>query len=168
LKAVYMSFRRYSGIWAPWYISRVECWVSVHFWTFSTWARTNNVFTDNIESNISSVAVDTSRAAEELTTAHEYQRKAGRRAACLLIIVVIVVAIVLLAVSPFTFLLIASHELTKASHRPMCCRSFHRYRWPPLLTCYVRGCNNSLYCYLRYGHSLFLDRSPGAQSFLWP
>ncbi|KAK7441727.1 SNAP receptor [Stygiomarasmius scandens] len=53
---------------------------------------------DNIESNISSVAVDTSRAAEELTTAHEYQRKAGRRAACLLIIVVAVVAIVLLAV----------------------------------------------------------------------
>ncbi|KAK6902810.1 hypothetical protein I203_108069 [Kwoniella mangroviensis CBS 8507] len=54
---------------------------------------------DNIESNVTSVARDTSSAAEELTTAHEYQRKAGRRIACLLIILVIVVAVVLLAVS---------------------------------------------------------------------
>ncbi|KAK7056609.1 SNAP receptor [Paramarasmius palmivorus] len=53
---------------------------------------------DNIESNISSVAVDVSRGAEELNTASEYQRRAGRRAACLMIILVIVVAIVLLAV----------------------------------------------------------------------
>ncbi len=53
--------------------------------------------TDNIESNISSVAVDTAGAAEELTTAHEYQRKAGRRALCLMVVLVIVVAIVLLA-----------------------------------------------------------------------
>jgi len=53
---------------------------------------------DNIESNISSIAVDTSGAAEELTTASDYQRKAGRRAACLMIILVIVVAIVLLAI----------------------------------------------------------------------
>ena len=53
---------------------------------------------DNIESNISSIAVDTSAAAEELTTASDYQRKAGRRAACLMIIMVIVVAVVLLAV----------------------------------------------------------------------
>ncbi|ETW82113.1 hypothetical protein HETIRDRAFT_475581 [Heterobasidion irregulare TC 32-1] len=53
---------------------------------------------DNIESNISSIAVDTSAAAEELTTASDYQRKAGRRAACLMIIMVIVVAIVLLAI----------------------------------------------------------------------
>ncbi|KIY69344.1 t-SNARE [Cylindrobasidium torrendii FP15055 ss-10] len=53
---------------------------------------------DNIEYNITSVAADTSRASEELTTAAEYQRKAGRRAACLMIILVIVVAIVLLAV----------------------------------------------------------------------
>lgn len=42
--------------------------------------------------------MDTSRAAEELTTAHEYQRKAGRRAACLMLILIVVVAIVLLAV----------------------------------------------------------------------
>ena len=48
---------------------------------------------------MSSIAVDTSRASEELTTAADYQRKAGRRAACLMIVVVIVVAIVLLAVS---------------------------------------------------------------------
>jgi len=53
---------------------------------------------DNIESNIINVADHTSSAAEELTTAHEYQRKAGRRMACLLIILVIVVMVILLAV----------------------------------------------------------------------
>ncbi|EPQ54784.1 t-SNARE [Gloeophyllum trabeum ATCC 11539] len=53
---------------------------------------------DNIESNISSIAVDTSGAAEELTTAHAYQRKAGRRALCLMLVIVVVVAVVLLAV----------------------------------------------------------------------
>ncbi|KAL5501835.1 hypothetical protein ACEPAH_9096 [Sanghuangporus vaninii] len=54
---------------------------------------------DNIESNISSIAVDTTGAAEELHTASDHQRKAGRRAACLMIIIVIVICIVLLAVS---------------------------------------------------------------------
>jgi t-SNARE complex subunit (syntaxin) len=54
---------------------------------------------DNIESNITSVAVDTGAAATELTTAHEYQRKAGRRAACLMIVFALVICIVLLAVS---------------------------------------------------------------------
>ena len=54
---------------------------------------------DNIESNISSIAVDTSGAAEELSTASEYQRKAGRRAACLMIIMVVVICVVLIAVS---------------------------------------------------------------------
>ncbi|KAF8506324.1 t-SNARE [Gautieria morchelliformis] len=58
---------------------------------------------DNIESNITSVAVDTSAAASELTTAHEYQRKAGRRAACLMIVLVIVICIVLLAVRAIRF-----------------------------------------------------------------
>ena len=53
---------------------------------------------DNIESNISSIAVDTAGAAEELTTAHEYQRKAGRRAICLMLVLIVVVAVVLLAV----------------------------------------------------------------------
>jgi len=53
---------------------------------------------DNIESNISSIAVDTAGAAEELTTAHEYQRRAGRRALCLMLILVVVVAVVLLAI----------------------------------------------------------------------
>jgi len=53
---------------------------------------------DNIESNIGSIAVDTGAAARELTTAREYQRKAGRRAACLMIVLVIVICIVLLAV----------------------------------------------------------------------
>ncbi|KAH8096915.1 t-SNARE [Phellopilus nigrolimitatus] len=53
---------------------------------------------DNIESNITSIAVDTSGAAEELSTAHAYQRKAGRRAACLMIVLVIVICVVLLAV----------------------------------------------------------------------
>ncbi|KAF8583104.1 t-SNARE [Ramaria rubella] len=52
---------------------------------------------DNIESNITSVAVDTSAAATELHTAHDYQRKAGRRAACLMIVLVVVICIVLLA-----------------------------------------------------------------------
>jgi CHASE3 domain sensor protein len=55
---------------------------------------------DNIESNITSVAQNTSSASEELTTAHEYQRKAGRRMLCLLIILVVVILVVLLAVSP--------------------------------------------------------------------
>lgn len=55
--------------------------------------------TDNIESNISSVAQDTSSAADELTTAHEYQRKAGRRMVCLLLILVVVILVILLAVS---------------------------------------------------------------------
>lgn len=53
---------------------------------------------ENIESNITSVAIDTQRGSEELTTAADYQRKAGRRAACLMIVIVIVTAIVLLAV----------------------------------------------------------------------
>jgi len=52
---------------------------------------------DSIES-ISSNAVDTSEAAEELRIASEYQRKAGRRAACLILISIVVVAIVLLAI----------------------------------------------------------------------
>ena len=43
--------------------------------------------------------MDTSAAAEELHTASDYQRKAGRRAACLMIVLVFVVCIVLLAVS---------------------------------------------------------------------
>ncbi len=60
---------------------------------------TANVDVDNIESNIVSVAQNTSSAADELTTAHEYQRKAGRRMACLLVILIIVIAVVLLAVS---------------------------------------------------------------------
>jgi len=57
------------------------------------------LYTDNIELNISSVAVDTGAASQELTTAAEYQRRAGKRAACLMLILAVVVAIVLLAVS---------------------------------------------------------------------
>ncbi|KAH9163203.1 hypothetical protein EDB89DRAFT_583195 [Lactarius sanguifluus] len=53
---------------------------------------------DNIESNVYSIAVDTSGAAEELSTASEYQRKAGRRAACLGLVLIVVVAVVLLAI----------------------------------------------------------------------
>ena len=49
--------------------------------------------------NISSVAVDTQEASQQLTTASEYQRKAGRRAACLLLILAVVAGVVLLAVS---------------------------------------------------------------------
>ncbi|KAJ7676081.1 t-SNARE [Mycena polygramma] len=54
---------------------------------------------DNIESNISSVAVDVESGAQELRTASDYQRKAGRRAACLMIVLVVVTAVVLLAIS---------------------------------------------------------------------
>ncbi|GLB38165.1 putative syntaxin family protein [Lyophyllum shimeji] len=53
---------------------------------------------DTIGNNIISVADNTSDAAQELNTAHEYQRKAGRRAACLMLILAIVIAIVLLAI----------------------------------------------------------------------
>lgn len=53
---------------------------------------------DNIESNVYSIAVDTAGAAEELSTASEYQRKAGRRAACLGLVVIIVIVVVLIAV----------------------------------------------------------------------
>ena len=54
---------------------------------------------DNIELNISSVSADTGAASHELTTASDYQRKAGKRAACLMFILVIVIAVVLVAVS---------------------------------------------------------------------
>ncbi|KAH0586455.1 hypothetical protein H2248_007687 [Termitomyces sp. 'cryptogamus'] len=53
---------------------------------------------DDIGNNIFSVANDTGEAAQELTTAHEYQRKAGRRAACLMLVLAVVVGVVLLAV----------------------------------------------------------------------
>ncbi len=43
---------------------------------------------------------NTSSAADELTTAHEYQRKAGRRMLCLMLILAVVLAVVLTAVSP--------------------------------------------------------------------
>ena len=42
--------------------------------------------------------MDTAGAAEELSTASEYQRKAGRRAACLGLVIIIVIAVVLVAV----------------------------------------------------------------------
>jgi len=53
---------------------------------------------DDIGNNILSIRDDTGGAATELTTAHEYQRKAGRRAACLSLILAVVVAVVLLAI----------------------------------------------------------------------
>ncbi|EJU03046.1 t-SNARE [Dacryopinax primogenitus] len=53
---------------------------------------------DNIERNITAVARDTAGADEELRTASEYQRKAGRRACWLLIIISVVICIVLLAI----------------------------------------------------------------------
>ena len=43
--------------------------------------------------------MDASGAAEELSTASVYQRKAGRRAACLMLILAVVVVMVLIAVS---------------------------------------------------------------------
>jgi hypothetical protein len=59
--------------------------------------------TDNIESNISSVEVNVREADRELTTAADYQRKAGQRGACLMIIIAIVVTIVLVAVCVLLF-----------------------------------------------------------------
>ncbi|KAG6820619.1 hypothetical protein H0H93_014222 [Arthromyces matolae] len=53
---------------------------------------------DDISNNIFSVHTDTREAAQELVTAHQYQRKAGRRAACLMLVLAVVVAIVLLAI----------------------------------------------------------------------
>jgi t-SNARE complex subunit (syntaxin) len=58
---------------------------------------------DNIEANVGNVAADTAGAAEELTTAADYQRKAGKRAACLMIILGVVVCVVLVAVSGTSF-----------------------------------------------------------------
>jgi len=53
---------------------------------------------DDISGSLERIAVDTGGASEELTTAAEYQRKAGRRAACLMFILAIVAAVVLLAI----------------------------------------------------------------------
>ena len=77
----------------------------------------SQTYVDNIESNISSIAVDTSGAAEELRTASDYQRKAGRRAACLMIVIAIVVCIVLIAVS------------VKIDFSPFACRSYSLSRF---------------------------------------
>ncbi|KAF7318935.1 SNARE domain protein [Mycena chlorophos] len=68
------------------------------FQDLGTLVQQQGTMLDNIESNISSVAADTQSGAEELTTAAEYQRKAGRRAACLMLILVFVTVIVLLAI----------------------------------------------------------------------
>ena len=71
---------------------------------------------DNIESNIDSIAVDTAGAAEELTAAHEYQRKAGRRALCLMLVLVVVICIVLLAVrTSQIYLLQSAQHLSRRS-----------------------------------------------------
>lgn len=42
--------------------------------------------------------MDTAGAAEELSTASEYQRKAGRRTACLGFVIIVVITVVLIAV----------------------------------------------------------------------
>ena len=42
--------------------------------------------------------MDSAGAAEELSTASEYQRKAGRRAACLGLVIIVVITVVLIAV----------------------------------------------------------------------
>ncbi|GAA6064661.1 hypothetical protein JCM10212_002134 [Sporobolomyces blumeae] len=53
---------------------------------------------DNIETNVLSVARDTSGASTQLTEAHAYQKRAGRRMFCLLLVFLLVLTIVLLAV----------------------------------------------------------------------
>ncbi|KAG8881976.1 hypothetical protein FRB97_008844 [Tulasnella sp. 331] len=52
---------------------------------------------DMIDVNVTSVAVNTAGANEELTTAADYQRKAGKRALCLMLVLVIVTCVVLVA-----------------------------------------------------------------------
>jgi len=76
---------------------------------------------DNIESNVYSIAVDTAGAAEELSTASEYQRKAGRRAACLGLVIIIVIVVVLIAVGPFS--------TRPAQHGADIFRRFYRSWW---------------------------------------
>lgn len=51
---------------------------------------------DNIESNVDNISSDANRANDQLISAHEYQRKAGKRALCLLLILTIVILIVIL------------------------------------------------------------------------
>lgn len=77
---------------------------------------------DNIESNVYSIAVDTQAASEELSTASEYQRKAGRRATCLMIILVFVVAVVLIAVCHSTLKqsTALAHILTRSCRHRSC------------------------------------------------
>ncbi|KAG8885037.1 hypothetical protein FRB98_002037 [Tulasnella sp. 332] len=55
---------------------------------------------DMIDVNVTSVAVNTAGANEELTTAADYQRKAGKRALCLMLVLVIVTCVVLVASYP--------------------------------------------------------------------
>ncbi|TIA97182.1 hypothetical protein E3P94_02941 [Wallemia ichthyophaga] len=45
---------------------------------------------DNIESNVDNISSDANRANDQLISAHEYQRKAGKRALCLLLILTII------------------------------------------------------------------------------
>jgi len=68
------------------------------FHDLGTLVSEQGVMVDNIEQNIIITATDTQQAAQQLTIAADYQRKAGRRAACLTMILVIVTAVVLLAV----------------------------------------------------------------------
>lgn len=72
-------------------------------------------FTDNIATNVYNVGQDTRGASEQLTRAHEYQRKAGRRMFYLLLVFLVVLTVVLLAVrsfpcAPIRLLLIRYHS----------------------------------------------------------
>jgi len=53
---------------------------------------------DDMSGSLERIAVDAGGGADEVSTAAEYQRKAGRRAACLMFILAIVAAVVLLAI----------------------------------------------------------------------
>ena len=86
------------GIWVLSYRNKGKCLVRNLPPQVRFFGQSGFFVLDNIENNVSSIAVDTSGAAQELTTAHEYQRKAGRRAACLGVVLIIVVVVVLLAV----------------------------------------------------------------------
>ena len=97
-RLAYTSSLRFFATLAHSYTSRVACSVSLLNILQTPRSETAYSFIDNIESNLYTVAVNSAGAAEELSTASEYQRKAGRRAACLGLVIIIVIMVVLIAV----------------------------------------------------------------------
>jgi t-SNARE complex subunit (syntaxin) len=66
---------------------------------------------DNIEQNVTTMAVHTQSAAKELTQANRYQKNARKRACWLMLILCIILTVVLLAVISPLFMLTTGVEL---------------------------------------------------------